>query len=377
MMMTFEFSKMLRRLLPLSMVGLFAALPASGQRKRYVVIDQDVSGPGDSNCRAIQVFLQSPNVDVLGITVVTGNAWRDEEVLHALRLLELMGRTDIPVISGANEPLIRTQEWTRHWEHMYGKVFWQGAWTNEPKGPNLNLPEGNPNTKPLDETAPHFLIRMVHKYPHQVTIYAAGPMTDIAEAIIEDPQFADLAKELVAMGGSISPHTTDKNFLDSPRQEFNFWFDPEAASIVLHAPWHKITDTTVDVSVQAHLTNEMLDELGRSHSAAARYIAKYAFRPKPGTPPASAYMWDELAAAAWLDPSMITWGRSMYMDVDLGKGADYGNTLTWSADDKPDIELPIAYVQLGVDWPKFRKMFMDLMMAPTPGAKDPQMLNQN
>src|ERR1700688_4489275 len=87
--------------------------PASAQaQKRLVLIDQDGSGPGDSNQMSMMVLLRSPQVEVLGITIVTGNAWRDEEVQHTLRMLELIGRSDVSVVPGAVFPLVRTQEET-------------------------------------------------------------------------------------------------------------------------------------------------------------------------------------------------------------------------------------------------------------------------
>jgi len=111
--------------------------------------------------------------------------------------------------------MVRTKQWTNAWEQMYGKVLYQGAWTNprsaHAPGEIPKLPEGNPTTKPATEDAAHFLIRMVHKYPHQVTIYAAGPMSNIAAAILDDPEFAALAQELVIMGGSINPIPTIPN----------------------------------------------------------------------------------------------------------------------------------------------------------------------
>ena len=106
------------------------------------------------------------------------------------------------------------------------------------------MPEGKPTTKPLDEDAAHFLVRMVRKYPHEITIYAGGPMTNLALAIAIDPEFPALAKELVFMGGSLNPGTDDPEFANTPRHEFNLWFDPEAAHIVLRAPWKKIVCTT-------------------------------------------------------------------------------------------------------------------------------------
>jgi purine nucleosidase len=73
-------------------------------QKRLVLIDQDGSGPGGSNQMAMMVLLQSPQVQVLGITMVTGNAWRDEETAHTLRMLELIHRTDVPVAKGRRLP---------------------------------------------------------------------------------------------------------------------------------------------------------------------------------------------------------------------------------------------------------------------------------
>ena len=76
-------------------------------QKRLVLIDQDGSGPGGSNQMAMLALLQAPQVEVLGITMVTGNAWRDEETLHTLRMLELTGHANVPVAKGAVFPLVR------------------------------------------------------------------------------------------------------------------------------------------------------------------------------------------------------------------------------------------------------------------------------
>src|SRR5271167_3800238 len=113
--------------------------PAFAQ-KRLVLIDQDGSGPGGSNQMAMMVFLQSPNVDVLGITMVTGNAWRDEETQHTLRMLEIIGRTDVPVVPGAVFPLVRNEQETRLETAIYGKVTWLGAWG---QGPTTLTPTAN------------------------------------------------------------------------------------------------------------------------------------------------------------------------------------------------------------------------------------------
>jgi purine nucleosidase len=356
------------RNLSIGLLGsLFLCISTQAQQPRLVVIDQDALGPAGTNMNAMLVFLQSPSVRVLGISVLTGDGWRNEEVAHTLRMLELIGRQDIPVYVGAESPLVRTEEWTHAWEKLYGKIPYQGAWSPFRKvHPPLevpSLPEGNPTTKAAQEDAAHFLIETVHKYPHQVTIYAAGPMTDIAQAISIDPDFAKLAQELVVMGGSISPKTDDKEFTDDPHHEFNFWFDPEAASMTLHAHWVKITATTVDVSVQTRMTEEMLHTIAQSHSPAAQYFTRYS--------KSNAYLWDELAAAAWLDPALITQEKYVYMDVSLDRGISYGDTETWFDAVKPELDLQKVHAQTGVDWPRLQHFFEQLVMSQTPNAKAP------
>jgi len=348
----------------LGLLWFVCAAPAQAQGRRKVIINQDCSGPGGSNMQTLATLIQSPQIDVLGITIVTGNQWRDEEVVHALRLLEIMGRTDIPVVPGAVFPLVRTREEAVQWQERYGKVGYAGAWDPRWWHEPFVVPppkEGMPTTKPASEDAAHFLVRMVHKYPHEVTIYEGGPMTNLALALRIDPQFAELAQELVFMGGSLNPVTDNPEFVNVPRHEFNFWMDPEAADAVLHANWRKITCTPVDISIKTKLTQAMVDEIGKADTPLAQYVAKY-FLPGPGAD----FMWDELAAAAWIDPSIITKRDVRYMAVDTDHGAAYGNTLTWLEGDKPKRSLQRVEILVDVDLPRFDKMFVDLMRAPTP-----------
>jgi len=355
----------------------FAALSAGAQR-RMVLIDEDGSGPGGSNQMAMMALLQSPRAEVLGITMVTGDAWRDEETAHTLRMLELIGRTDVPVAKGAVFPLVRTQEETRLETPLNGKVAWLGAWGQGPatlaETPNgvvgvitehltshapdfvPPLPEGAPHTQAIAEDAVHFLIRQVHAHPHEVTIYAAGPMTNIALALRIDPAFAQLTRGIVLMGGSLNPQTDDPEFTDSPRHEFNFWFDPEAAHIVLRAQWPRIDVTTVDVSIKAPFTQAMLDEIAKSPNPGARYIAAWSQE--------RYYLWDELAACAWLDPGIITKEKQVYMDVDLSHGPAYGDTLTWSDAIRPVTAVEKVHAQMDLNLPRFTREFVELMTAP-------------
>jgi inosine-uridine nucleoside N-ribohydrolase len=343
------------------------------QEKRYVVIDQDAAGPGGTDMMSILLLLQSPNVNVLGITVVTGDAWRDEEVAHALRLLELVGRTEVPVVPGAAFPLVRTQQETDLWQQLYGKIVYLGAWNKRPTshGPYEvpALREGNPKTKALAEDAAHFLVRVVREHPHEVTIYEGGPLTNLALALSLDPQFAELTRGLVFMGGSLNPQTDNPEFATNPRHEFNLWFDPEASHIALRAHWPSIVCTTVDVSVKTQFSEPMMKEISPVQTPVAQYLARYAHAGR-------SYLWDELAAAAWLDPSLITAERQVYMDVSLDRGAGYGDTLIWSERVKPAVDVQLVHAQMDVNMPKFGAMFVKLMTAPTPGAHDPLMLKE-
>jgi purine nucleosidase len=349
----------------LAIALLLAGSFAWSQPRRKIIINEDCSGPGGSNMQTLALLIQSPQVEVLGITVVSGDQWRDEEMAHTLRLLEIIGRTDIPVMSGAAFPLVRTREESLQWQERYGKVAYAGAWDerwwHEPFVVPA-LPEGQPSTKPAGEDAAHFLVRMVHKYPHEVTIYEGGPMTNLALAISLDPEFPALAQELVFMGGSLNPQTSDPEFADNPRHEFNFWFDPEAAYVVLRAPWKKITCTPTDISIKARFSPAMVKRIETAGTPLARYIAHF-YQPGAGND----YMWDELAAAAWLDPSVITRQETRYLSVDIDHGAGYGNTLTWNQSDKPKRTVQPATIQMDLDKEKFYEMFVRSMSAPTPG----------
>jgi len=213
------------------------------------------------------------------------------------------------------------------------------------------LPEGNPHTKPFPGSAADFIIKMVHRYPGEVTIWAGGPLTNIALALRLDPEVATLARQLVLMGSGMY---SDQGGIGGGggRREFNWWFDPEAVRIVMRSPWKKITITPIDVSVKTRLSRQMIAEIGKTQTPVAQYLAKFA-EPE--------YMWDELAAAALIDPSIITRTQQLYVDIDVSHGPSYGETLFWGR----KAELPpyesLATVQFDVNAPKFYGLFVKLM----------------
>jgi inosine-uridine nucleoside N-ribohydrolase len=163
------------------------------------------------------------------------------------------------------------------------------------------------------------------------------------------------------MGGSINPQTDDPEFSLTPTREFNFWMDPEATHAVLHAKWPRVVLTTVDISVKTHMEKNLIEQVRKSAEPAAQYVAKYA---APG------YLWDELAAVAWLDPTIITKRRKLYIDIDVDHGAGYGNTLAWTPGLQPGIGEVLVEVQDDLDKQKFYKEYVELLSRPTPGAKN-------
>ena len=339
--------------------------------RRKVIIDQDAFGPATSNLQAILMVLQAKDVEVLGITVTSGDGWRDEEVSHALRLLEIAKRSEVPVYPGAVLPLVNTLERTKHWEQLYGKLFYKGAWTEVwPDQGTLrrapyhdpafvpSSPAGTPKLRPAAENAAAFLIRKVHEVPGQISILAAGPLTNLALAARLDPQFSSLAKELVFMGGSFNPVAADNAFaaeyVNSPRREFNMRWDPEAASMVLHEPWKKITQVPVDPTTRTFFKPELFRRIAAGHAPFAAYLAEFG---------QSYPMWDELAAAVWLDPSIVTSHKTLLVDVDTSFTGGYGDTLSWSVGEGPALgERPVDVV-FDVDVPRFERLTLELLGA--------------
>ena len=363
---------MVRRLLLLALLpsALWAAPP-----RRKVIIDQDAFGPGGSNLQAILMVIEAPNVDVLGITIESGDGWQKENVAHTLRMLELIGKSDIPVVPGATFPLVNSEEETRRWERLYGKLPYKGAWMESwpsystvKRAPHHSpwfvppLAEGEPHLKASRETAADFLIRMTEQYPGEVSILAMGPFTNLALAQRLDPGFAARAKDLVFMGGSLNPQQAKEDefsmqFIHNPRVEFNVRWDPEAAKIMLHASWKGIVMVPLDATTDTLFTPELLAEVASKETPVGRYLSKYA---EPGYP-----MWDEVASAVWLDPSIVRHSDKLSIDVDIDHGANYGATLSWPVNSGPGLGEPVVSVVRRVDVKRLERAFVHMVETAT------------
>ncbi|HEY4988556.1 MAG TPA: nucleoside hydrolase, partial [Opitutaceae bacterium] len=134
-----------RTLLCLALATVLASGARASEARRKVIIDQDAFGPGGSNLQSILMVVQAPGIEVLGITIESGDGWQKEEVAHTLRMLELVGRPDIPVVPGATYPLLNSEEETKRWETIHGKLAYKGAWMEKWPGYNtVNRPHYHP-----------------------------------------------------------------------------------------------------------------------------------------------------------------------------------------------------------------------------------------
>jgi inosine-uridine nucleoside N-ribohydrolase len=349
----------------LSFAATAGAQPAA---TRKVFIDQDGAGPAGTDTLSVLALLQSPDVEVLGITVTSGDVWMKEGVRNMLRMLELTGHGTVPLAPGAELPLVNTKEETEMWEKEWGVFSYKGAWNpgrfHPPDVVPGNYAAGEPTIRPVATHGAQLMIDTIRKHPDEVTVWIGGPFTTAALALKLDPGIASLAKELVVMGAGFNVGEGGNHRING-RREFNWWWDPEATRIVMSAPWKKITITPVDISVKTRLGEETKQKIAASSSKAAKYVTAYA-RGSGG------YMWDEIAAVAWLDPSIVTKQQELYVNIDIDHGASYGQTIFVEPAGEPAPGQPpmprqmapwwhIATVQWDLDVVRFYNAFAALL----------------
>lgn len=273
-----------------------------------VIIDTD---PGVDDALALLLAMRSPELKIEGITPVAGNVPLDLTLPNTLRMVEIAGRTDIPVAVGAKAPLVRrlvTAAYAHGENGLGGAVF----------------PE--PKTKPIAEPAAEFIRTIVRKYPGEVTLIPIGPLTNIATALHLDAELAGMVRGVVLMGGSLSGGNI------TPAAEFNVYVDPEAARIVFQSGI-PITMVGLDATRKTSLTEDHVRTLEGSQNPVSQAAAKIGrnainhnreqgFLVGPN-------MHDSLAVAAFLDPSILKF-KEYYVDVETTGELTAGETLGYS-----------------------------------------------
>jgi inosine-uridine nucleoside N-ribohydrolase len=218
---------------------------------RKLIIATD---PGVDDTMAIFLALASPELEVIALSTIFGNVQTDLATTNALRLLEIAGRTEIPVARGADDPLTRS---------FVGPVpFVHGQ---DGQG-NVFLPP--PATQAVREAAAAFIVHQVLAHPGEITLVPIGPLTNIALALRLAPDIVEQVQEVVLMGGNALVAGNA-----SPAAEANILNDPEAADVVFGAAW-PVTMGGLDVTHQVKMTAEQLAQYGQTGNPMAQHIAK-------------------------------------------------------------------------------------------------------
>ena len=319
-----------------------------------IIFDTDSGLFGDDGV-ALVMLLRSPSqVTIEGITVVPGNVWAPQGAEYMFHILELLRRPQVPVFMGATEPLVNTAAMAREAERRWGVASYMGAFAQNPLAV-IPATGARLTGHKARHDAVAFLISEIERHPGELTVLALGPMTNIALALRLRPDIATKIKRLVFMGGNINVPGNA-----SQAAEFNFWFDPEAARIVLRSRIpHKIM-FGLDICNQAPIRKAEFDQI-----AAARTSIAALFREDFGNrypaynknPNATGYMWDSLAAAYLLDPDFITRYETRYQDVQTNWGQYYGSTVPLDRRAVP--EATAVTVMFGLDFHRVFALYRD------------------
>jgi inosine-uridine nucleoside N-ribohydrolase len=299
-----------------------------------IILDCD---PGHDDAIAILLALASPEIELVGVTTVSGNQTLDKTTSNALRVLEFTGRGDIAVYAGADRPLSRERDVAAH---VHGESGLDG--------PNLPQPAG----RAQEQHAVDFIADEIAARGGKLTLVPTGPLTNIGLLLALHPDAKPV--RIVLLGGSIGEGNR------TPAAEFNIWADPEAAQRVFAAG----LDTTMvglDVTHRALITDEHTERLrssGRVGSMVAQLMDFYArFHRRRYPDLAGSPMHDPVCVAHVLRPSLMT-VRDAFVDVDCSTGPSWGRTnVDWRG--REHYGVPNAKVGLDIDGEAFAELVVE------------------
>jgi inosine-uridine nucleoside N-ribohydrolase len=297
-----------------------------------IILDCD---PGHDDAIALLLALGSPELELLGVTTTYGNQTLEKTTANALRVLELAGRGDVPVASGASAPLERKLVVAAH---VHGESGLDGP----------ALPP--PSLAPVSDDAVEWMAAAVADAPGPVTLVPTGPLTNIARYLHEHG--TDGVERIVLMGGAIAEGNM------TPAAEFNVWADPEAAQTVLDAPLD-VTMIGLDVTHKA-VTGPDVQRRLRDAGSIGVFVAELVdfftvyHRETYGWDGAPIH--DAVALAHAFRPGIVTTER-MNVEVELESELTRGRTVAdrWHRTDRE----PNADVGVGVDGEAFFELLLE------------------
>ena len=272
---------------------------------KRIIIDTD---PGADDALTFLLALASPEIQLEALTTTQGNVTVEKATRNALAVLELLGKSHIPVVQGTSLPLVVSLKAS---DHVHGQ---SGLG-------NAKLPE--PNIKPVAQHAIDFLIERFLAEPGELSLFAIGPLTNVALAIRKEPRFASAVKEMVIMGGAIREGGNI-----TPQAEFNIYADPHAAHIVFHSGI-PITLIPLDVTHKTMLYTTQIDQLKNIGSPISRFIvdatSDYIHFTESKTGISGCALHDPLTLATVIAPELLTI-EEHFVDVDISGGVSTGST---------------------------------------------------
>lgn len=310
-----------------------------------IILDTD---PGIDDALTLFLALASPEIRLEAITTVSGNVHVDLTTRNALALLELVGRSDIPVARGSDRPLVR-EPVIADYVHGHNGLG------------NVELPE--PHLKPVAQHAVDLLIEKILAAPGEITLVPIGPLTNIALALRKEPRIAQYVREVVIMGGALRvPGNV------TPEAEFNIFADPHAAHVVLHAGW-PMRLVTLDVTTTALFQRQQVHTLASNGSSVTRLIQQmvdYSLDTFGQARGITAFqMHDPLCLAAVFQPELISW-EPVYVDVELAGTFTLGETVAYFSKRAEDIDPALehlhpsnALASVEVDAERFIQLFLE------------------
>ena len=299
---------------------------------KKVILDTDIGDDIDDSF-ALLLLLESHKFNCLGVTTVFRNSLKRAKM--AKQLIRSLGY-DIKVYRGIDDPL------KQNIDHLISKeIKEKEKYDEDGKYIFPQYDKSMENEKVEDENAVDFIIRMIHLYPHEVTLIPIGPLTNIASAIKKDPTIVPLIKEIRLMGAGLN-----LNFV-----ERNIFCDPDAAKIVFSSNINKIVAVTINVTSLTSLTEEEVNSLKNNNSKAIKLVYEAMMKWFKHYEFSNPVMHDPLTVASLIDESIIN-TQLCHLDVDLSKDG-----YTFINDNCPNN----VYVSTSLNKEKFFKLFKETL----------------
>ncbi|CAC01526.1 inosine-uridine preferring nucleoside hydrolase [Schizosaccharomyces pombe] len=305
--------------------SIICAYAASAASK--VIIDND----GLTDLQVL--FALQAKQQILGVTAIYGDYTLDDSLFLASDVLSTGNLTYcIPSFAGAAQPLLRTNNTFQIWQELYGSYVWQGYWQPEYETANTNNESYIYNTQ---ISAAQFIIDMVKANPNEITIVAAGPMTNLAIALSIWPDLAKNTKSLVIMGGYVDSQiaqVTGGDFLNDMYSDFNLFMEPEAAQTAITADWPELIiagNITSQVYPSQSLYNGIIARAGGMANIESDSGLSYAKQfVGNGTLPSGSFpFWDEVASAIAAWPEIVNSSYDAYVSVDTAYDSPFYGSL--------------------------------------------------